>query len=201
MAGLTKEQRETKKALESKAVEVVEKTEVVAPVVEMNHVEKNIAEAKDIKAKKKATIDDEDTVLVASYFGGRLQIKNPEKPYDEYVFEGFGEVQEIRFGTLQSLRRRIDGHEMFVKLAYVLDEDAVEQLGLKKFYADLPHPIDMPKLFSRPIEDIIKFIDMSNESTKQVLREILNDILEKKEEISYYVIKIVAEKLNYELNL
>jgi hypothetical protein len=191
--------RPSTKATEVKEVEVIEEVKDVATTLE-EKIESNIETAKANRTeRKKVVLDDEDMIVVASYRGGTNRLENP-KNGDLTVYYAFGDVEEIRYGTLKELKQR-SGAEPFLTSLFVLDENAVEALGLKRQYEDLPHPTELPKLFKKPLQDIIKFIDNCGESTKQVLREILSDKIEKKEPIDYYAVKAIAEKLDYELNI
>lgn len=196
MANLTKEQREAKE----KSKEVAVENEVPESLTEK--VEKNIAVAKETGTLKKTVrkIDDETMIAVASFKGGKVQYKNESEPYDFYVWEQFGDVQDVRYGSLRDLRRR-SGEEAFKKMLYILDEEAVAELGLTKVYAEVGSLEDMLTLFDKPLAVILKFVENASPQIKEVLRQIMYNKLERKEPVDLFTAKTLAEKLNIELNL
>lgn len=177
--------------------------EVTSDVVDMSkiesQIEKKIEEVKSAKVEKK-TYSDEDMVLVASIKSGKTYLRNDEKPYDEYVFEKFGDVVEVRFGRLDLLRRK-SGEEPFKDMLYVLDAEAVAQLKLGKIYSNIGNLVDLEKLFFLPADEFIRFVNNCPETTKQILREILSDKLERKEDINVFNLQIWAEKLELDFDI
>lgn len=193
MANLTKAQREAKEKAEAKSDVVAEvvvetKKEVVA--------DKSVAKK---EAPKPVKLEEEDMVLVASYATGRTQLINSEKPYDETYWEKFGLVEEVRFGTLERLRRK-NGTDTFTKFIYVLDEQAVKQLNLTKVYEEFKAPTELVKVFELPLEDIIKFIENAGKNLQPVLREILISKIQNKENINAFNLIAIAEKLEIDLD-
>ena len=188
MAGLTKEQRLAK--------------ESTIPESLTEKVESNIATVKETGTLKKAVrkIDDETMVAVASFKGGKTQFRNEAEPYDFYVWEQFGDVQDVRYGSLRDLRRR-SGEEPFKKMLYVLDEEAITELGLAKVYAEIGSLEEMISIFDQPLQVILKFVDNASPQVKEVLRQIMYNKLERKEAVDLFTAKTLAEKLNIELNL
>ena len=172
MANLTKEQREAKEKA---------KLESEVPESITEKIETNIAVAKESGTLKKVVkkIDDETMVAVASFKGGKTQFKNEIEPYDFYVWEQFGDVQDVRFGSLRDLRRR-SGEEPFKKMLYVLDEEAIAELGLAKIYAEVGSLEEMITLFEKPLAVVLKFVENASPQVKEVLRQIMYNKLERK---------------------
>ena len=195
MANLTKEQREAKVKLEA------EKS-VDAPEAKVE-----VAETKEEKVEKKETVkkvevkklDSEDLVSVAAYTSGLTKLTNPEKPFDDYQWEKFGTAEEVRYGTLEQMKRK-NGNDIFTKFLYVLDEKAVKQLGLEKIYSELKAPKELEKVIDLPLDHSIKFIDGCNANTKIVLREILISRIQNKENINAFNLMALAEKLDIQLD-
>jgi hypothetical protein len=198
MAGLTKEQREAKakakleaekaKELESQNVDVVEEVEEVV--------------VKEKPQPKKATpkkLEEDDMVLVASYASGLTKLTNNDKPFDEYIWERFGEVQEVRYGTLEQKKRK-NGNDLFTKFVYVLDEQAVKQLGLEKVYSELKPPAELEKIINMSLEHSIKFVEGANDNMRLALREILINKVQNKENINAFNLIALAEKLDIQLD-
>jgi len=179
-------------------------TEEIEEVVEIKEsitekVGKNLASGRVQSLKKtEQTIDDEDLVAVASFASGKTQLTNSEKPYDEYIWDGFGTVEDVRFGTLKQIRKKSD--EAFKTMLYVLDDLAIKELGLAKVYEKIGSLDSLINIFDKPVTEIVKFVDNSSPQVKAVLAQILHNKLERKESIDYFSLKILAEKLGIELN-
>lgn len=162
-------------------------------------IEQKIEEVKQSKKEDKVYSDD-DLVMVASIKGGRTNLYTDEKPYDEYVFEKFGDVQEVRFGRLDLLRRK-SGEEPFKTMLYVLDKDAVAQLRLGKIYENIGDLVQLEKIFSLQADEFIRFVNNAPEQTIEILRQLLFDKIERKEDISVFNLQIWAEKLQLDFDL
>ena len=204
MANLTKAQREAKEKLEAEKLadseEVVVEEVVEEKVEEVKEVEKPKKTAPvETKKEKVEKLQDEDMVLVASYASGLTKLVNPEKPFDEYQWEKFGLTEEVRYGTLEQMKRK-NGNDLFTKFIYVLDERAVAQLGLTKLYSELKSPVELDKVINLDLDHAIKFIEGSNASTKVVLREILIGKIQNKENINAFNLMALAEKLDIQLD-
>ena len=182
----------------SKAVVEAQEEVVVESLVEK--IESNIEIAKATTVKKVVReLDDEDMVLVASIASGMTQLRNSEKPFDEYYWNGFGSIEEVRYGTLVQFRKKSD--EMFKTMLYVMDEQAIKELRLEKAYEHIGSLENLVKLFDKPAQEIVRFIDASTPELKRVLSQILFNKLERKEPIDYFVLKVLAEKLDIELSV
>ena len=86
-------------------------------------------------------------------------------------------------------------------MLYVLDEDAVEQLKLGKIYSNIGNLVDLEKLFFLPVDEFIRFVNNCPETTTQILREILSDKLERKEDINVFNLQIWTEKLGMDFDI
>jgi len=163
--------------------------------------EDNLKQAKErgITKAKKRVFDDEDMIPVASFASGTTQLKNSVAPYDRTVWEGFGTVEDVRYGTLDSLRKMKP--DAFKKMLYVLDIDVVKALNLGKIYEKIGSLEDIVKVLDKPLAEVIRYIDGANAEVKVVLCEILANKLERKEDINFFTVKAIAEKLGMELNL
>ena len=157
------------------------------------------AKERGVQKAKKRKFDDEDLVPVASFASGETRLLNKKPPYEETYWEKFGDVEDVRYGTLSYLKNK--HKDAFATMLYVLDEEAVEALGLNKVYDKVGKLEYIVDIFEKSLEEIIAFIDKSGEERKIVLREILNNKLQSGAEISYTKMKGIAEKLGMELNL
>jgi hypothetical protein len=183
-----------------KAIKEVITDEVLEQIESIpSAIEKKIEEVKTAKTEKK-TYSDEDMIMVASIKSGRTNLYSDDKPYDEYIWEKFGDIVEVRYGRLDLLRRK-SGDEVFRTMLYVLDKDAIEQLRLGKIYENIGDLIQLEKLFSLQPDHFVRFIDTCPDVTRSILREILFDKIERKEDINVFNLQIWAEKLDLDFDL
>jgi hypothetical protein len=200
MAGRPRKTTTTSKTTEAKVEKPVDDLKEKLDEIEIEStIEQKVKEVKTAKKEAKQ-FDDEDMVLVASIKSGRTYLRNNEKPYDEYIFEKFGDVQEVRYGRLDTLRRKL-GEDPFKTMLYVLDEDVVKQLRLGKIYENIGKLADLEKAFYLKADEFIRFVDNCPEQTREILREILSDKLERKEDINVFNLQIWAEKLKMDFDI
>lgn len=206
--GATKKTATTKKAPAKKTVEPTIEKEVVESIDATENkkeysesLKETLDEAKErgVQKAKKVKFDDEDLVPVASFASGQTRVLLKTPPYDEIIWEKFGDVEDVRYGTLDYLKKRYK--DVFSKMLYVLDEEAVEALNLGKVYEKVGKLEYIIDIFEKPLEEIINFIDKSSKERSIVLKEILNNKLQNKEDISHFKLKAIAQKLGMELNL
>lgn len=199
MANTTQKKTAGRPAKTTEKKEVVSK-EIAEKIQDIpSTIESKIEQVKTAKADVKF-YSDEDMVIVASIKSGRTNLYNDEKPYDEYIWEKFGDIQEVRFGRLDTLRRK-SGEEVFKTMLYVLDEQAVKQLRLEKVYENIGDLVKLEKLFNLQADEFIRFVNNAPEITKTILRELLFDKIERKEDINVFNLQIWAEKLDMDFDI
>lgn len=164
-----------------------------------SEIEKKVEE---VKSEKKAIkkLQDDDMVMVASIKSGSTKLSNNEKPYDEYYWEKFGDVVEVRYGRLDLLRRK-NGEEPFKTMLYILDKDAVEQLRLQKVYDNIGDLVQLEKIFALREDDFIRFVDNAPEVTKTILREIFFDKMQRKENMNFFSVQTWVERLDLDFDM
>jgi len=198
-----------KEEIETGNEEVIEMRKNIVDTIEVEKVAEtdveimteNIKNAKKTGAKKavKKVFDDEDLIPVASFIAGRTNYMNKEKPYDEYTWDKFGEIEEVRYGTLVQMKRK--GGKAFKKMLYVLPEDAQKDLGLVNIYAKIGKLEEIINILDKPLMEALNYIEGTSKEVKDIIRQILINKLERKESIDLFVFKAVAEKLGMDLNL
>lgn len=205
-----KTKEEVKEVEEVKVKKAVKKTEEAVETVEVEEVEElsmaerfkqSISEGKDrgVKKAKKVVFDADDMVPVASFASGLTKLTNDQAPYDQTIWDGFGSIEDVRYGTLDYIRKRKP--DAFKAMLYVLDEDVIKSLSLTPIYKKIGKLEEIIDIFNQPLDRVLTFIDKSNKEVKNVLKEILTNKLERKEDISLFTAKAIAEKLGMELNL
>ena len=185
--------------IEKENVEIAESTENKKEYTESLKDTLDKAKERGVQKVKKKKFDDEDLVPVASFASGMTILTNSIAPYDETIWNNFGDVEDVRYGTLDYIKKR--HKDAFSKMLYVLDEEAVEALGLVKVYEKVGRLEYIIDIFDKPLEEIINFIDKSSKERRVVLTEVLNNKIQNKEDINIFKFKAVAEKLGMEINL
>lgn len=185
--------------IEEEKLETVEVSENKKEYTESLKETLDQAKERGVQKAKKKKFDDEDMVPVASFASGMTRLENKIAPYDETIWNKFGDVEDVRYGTLDYIRKR--HKDAFSTMLYVLDEDAVEALNLGSVYEKVGRLEYIIDIFEKPLEEIISFIDKSSKERSLVLKEILNNKLQNKEDISHFKLKAIAQKLGMELNL
>ncbi len=155
--------------------------------------------APKVEVKKPVVFDDDDLVTVFNYFNGTLNLRSKDPTeYDEYVFEGFMDEQDVRYGFLRSLVRT-KSKALTIPRIYIGDEDVIKSLKLDRVYKNLFNPKDLDELFKKPVEDLTNIIDKADRNMKSVLRDIALAKIQNKQLNNYSAIKILSEKLNFHL--
>ncbi len=157
-------------------------------------VEKPVDKAVE-KPVEKTRYTEEDYIELVSLRTGRVNFSNPEKPFDYYTWESFGEPQQVRFGSVQDIRKR---NNDFFKALYVTCPKAREQLNLNKLYYKFNSLEEYMELFNKPLDFILSFIDNCDPENKLVVAQIFHD---KKDTMSFVQVKAIAEKLGLSIEI
>ena len=171
---------ETKKSTKATKVKIEEpkndsNKEIVAMLKkmqsELDSLKKENKELKESETKEKAEkIDSEEEIEVMSLFAGQMSLYtegfgNGSKYYFE---EGYGSVIDIPFGDLKLIvknNNKISKDGYF----YILNEDAISQLRLKKAYEKLLS-IDLMENISKKSDDkVIAIYKSASESQKELI--------------------------------
>jgi len=183
-----KKKAEVKKVVENVTATTEEKL--------MNKIE--IAKSTGTIKTTQKTFDDDDMVQVASMQSGTTIVINEEKPFDVTEFNKFLAVEPVRYGTLVSRKKK--GTKIFEEMLYILDEDAIRELGLEKVYEKMGKLEDVVELLNGDVNDILKFIDGASKATIGIVTQILFSKIKNKEKLDYFKTKMIAEKLGIELD-
>jgi hypothetical protein len=194
------------KKVAKKKVEKVEKDEKVEvkkttkpKTIKAKTVKPKVEKAKKVEKVEPRVFDDDDLITVFSYFNGTLHLTSRDvNEYDNYVFEGFMDEQEVRYGFLRSLKRT-KNKALSIPRIYIADDEAIESLKLTKLYDGLFNPKDLEKIFNKPLDEIVNIVDKADRNVKGVLRDIALAKIQNKELNNYSVIKVLSEKLNFHL--
>lgn len=118
---------------------------------------------------------DTDVVVISMYHGSLVLSTEPNGTGVQYIFEEFGEEQDIPFGDLRDIcknMRRFAQEGYF----YIANENVVKKLRLTSSYGRMLPYKDMAELETKPAEVVIEMYKLASELQKG---EILNLFLEK----------------------
>jgi hypothetical protein len=178
------------KAKEMKIVEEVEvdKTETVI----------EDTESKEVETVKE--LSDDDYVSTFSCFRGELNLTSRDAAeYDKYIYDGFLEMKQVRFGFLKSLRR-MNSKSITKPMFYIADDQAIKQLRLETEYENILDPRELVDVLKKNTKELIEFIDNSDMNVKKMIRQLAMTQIENDELTHRGKIKVLSEKLNFKLN-
>lgn len=115
--------------------------------------EKENMTLKKIEVIEKKQYKDSDMILVRNGAPGRLIFKAPKSNF-VYVFNSFGDEEEIPFEELK-LTRNGDNIKFFKNHWFLIDDiNVLEQLGIKRFYTDSLSFEEFEELFELSLDEI-----------------------------------------------
>jgi uncharacterized protein (UPF0147 family) len=185
MAGRPKKTT-TETTAKTKTVEKEVKNDSVdltAIMKQMEEMQKQIlALTKENEALQRETVTedteltaDTDVVVISMYHGSLVLSTEPNGAGVQYIFEEFGEEQDIPFGDLRDIcknMRRFAQEGYF----YIANENVVKKLRLTSSYGRMLPYEDMAELENKPADVVIELYKLASELQKG---EILNLFLEK----------------------
>lgn len=148
----------TKKPTEEAAVN----TEGVVSEAEVETVRETKNTRKNYRAKN---IDPSTTVVVRNGFPGRLVFVVP-KTGNTYVWEEFGNEQDIEIGELKSARN--SEKSFFINNWFLFDEDwVVDYLNVKNYYVNALDMDSFDDLYNKTSEEIESILSKMSDGQKQ----------------------------------
>ena len=127
-------------------------------------------------AKEDEELTSDTDILVKSMYRGTLVLSTePSGGGVQYVFESFGEEQDIPFGDLKDICKNM---RRFAQEGYffIANADAVKKLRLTSSYGRMLPYEDMKELENKPADVVIELYKLASDLQKG---EILNLFLEK----------------------
>jgi len=164
--------------------------------------EKELIEEKVVEEPKQEVVEEEakefgkdDYVKVYSLRYGNLTLRSADTHIpDTYVFNGYMDVQDVRFEVLQSLQRRSDKC-LTLPWIYISDEDAIKQLRLDRAYKNILTPDKIKEVFNSNDKKLLEFINMVDDNTKKTLREIAIGKINSEEITNFGTIRLLQDEL------
>ncbi|WEG18506.1 hypothetical protein PQ478_08490 [Alkalihalophilus pseudofirmus] len=139
--------RRTTKATEKKTVTKVKET----PELE-NEVVETAEEPVSKPTPKPKKLTNTDYVTIMNNTSG-LCIYKSKRTGNEWRFTEYGQMDEIEFGELMTMKNS-QGRFLTEPWLLVLDDEAVQRLGLKRLYENVLDPEDVEEVFEMDAEDI-----------------------------------------------
>lgn len=150
---------------------------------------------KEVKSEKRK-LQRDDLIPVMNYTTGLLVYES--RNGRGWRFEGYGDTDEIELAeliTMKNSQPRILNEPWLL----ILDDDAVEYLGLKNLYKNIIKPQDLEKVFSLPENKIKEIIEKVPKSVKQLVAEKAKQMVEQKKLTNVVIIQLLEELLNVDL--
>lgn len=178
----------TRKAPVKKATEVI---------VEDAQLEEVVIQAPK-RAIKKARIDNNEMIPVRSTQKNLLYVS--KRTGERVEWSEFGEVQDISFGELNTMR---SNQKRFYTEGWIIveDDEAIEQLGLTKQYQNLLNINDIEDFFIMDIEDMEKALVNMQRGYKKSLAVEARQRIENGSLDSRNIIKLLEDQLDVDLKI
>ncbi len=159
--------------------------------------EKETTEVVDKKPKRKVDIDRFEQIPVMNTTNGTLIYKS-RKTGATYIWSDYGSIEYLEFQELISMR---SGDKAFLNEPYVivLDDDAVDYLGLTKMYETLNKLENIEDIFSLRLEE---FKDVIEKAPKGLIHTIVTKARQMHQEgtlDSISKVKYLNEKFNTDI--
>ncbi len=164
--------------------------------VEKNlEVQENTVEKQEVKPEKRK-LQREDLIPVMNYTSGLLVYES--RNGRGWRFENYGDTDEIELAELISIKNS-QSRILNEPWMLILDDDAVEYLGLKKLYENVIKPDDMENLFTLPDDRLEEVLRKAPASVKQLVADKAKQMIDNKKLNSLSTIQLVERVLNVEL--
>lgn len=136
-------------------------------ITKMHNSKKDETVKKNTKQETKK-YEDHDLVLVKNGTSGELVYIAPRTGVT-YIFDSFGDEQEIPFGELKATR--MGNYATFFKRQWFLidDQEVIKQLGIEKYYKDQLSYNELNEIFNLSKEDIVERVKNISEYQRDTL--------------------------------
>lgn len=157
-------------------------------------------EVKEVEVKtsapKKRKLNRTDLVPIMNYTTGQLVYES--RTGQTWYFTEFGDTDEIELGELVTMKNS-QGRILNDGWLLILDDDAVEYLGLSKKYESLLTPDEIDELFNLSDKKIGDVLEKVSPSAKEVIFNKAKLKMEDGSLNSLSKIKLIEDKLKVEL--
>lgn len=194
------ESEESKKDKTPKEPEKVEVVEDVPEVEEVPEIEEEPEEKsffdQGIKESTARKFKDGDEISVMSGINGRFIHMTPSGK--EYVYGGFGQIREMRYEDVRSLRelyRSVLDDGWLV----ILNKDLIDEYGYQDMYDNVLTPHNINQVFKMSPTELNNFIDKLPRGMKTTLVDRAREMVKENQLDSLGVITTIEEKMDISL--
>ncbi|WP_425203608.1 hypothetical protein [Priestia megaterium] len=155
-------------------------------------------EVKQTVRKQKKKLNRDDLILIMNSTAGRL-VHTSRKTGQEWLFTEYGQTDEMELGELVTLNNSSPAM-LREPWLLILDEDAVEYLGLKKLYENILTEEEMEEFFNASVEQMEALLEKLPKGMKELVAGLAKKKVENGTLDSISKIKLIEEKLKVTLN-
>lgn len=167
-----------------------------AEVVTKDVVKEEVQKEEKAPTPKKRKLNRTDLIPIMNYTTGQLVYES--RSGQTWHFTEFGDHDEIELGELVSMKNA-HGRILNDGWLLILDDDAVEYLGLSKKYETLLTPDEIEGLFNLNDKKIGEILDKVSPSAKEVIFNKAKLKVQDGSLNSLSTIKLIEDKLKVEL--
>ena len=148
---------------------------------------------------KKRQLSRDDLITVMNNTAGTF-IYQSRRTGREWLFTEYGQTDEIELGELITIN---NSHPRILKEPWllVLDEDAIEYLGLKRLYENVLNPEELDRFFSMSVDKMEQLLDKMPRGMKELIVGIAREKIKTGEFDSMAKIRLIEDKLKVNLRL
>jgi phage pi2 protein 07 len=148
-------------------------------------------------ASSKREIDRFEQIPVMNVTNGKL-VYTSRKTGAEWIFSQYGDIEYMEFQELLTMRssQRRFFDEPFI---LVMDDDAVEYLGLTKMYANIKNPQHIDDVFKLPQTEFEEVVEKSPKGIKHLIVSRAKELYEKGELESIKKINYLNKRFNTDI--
>lgn len=149
--------------------------------------------------KVKRTVDRNEIVICRSVYDGMLCYINPKT--GENWYWNYGDEHEMTVGDLLGMS---GNSKIFLTAPWIIvdteDDVILEKLGVKEIYENIALVEDVEELFSQPISEISRRLDLTPKAYKENLATTVAKLIEEERLYDTRVIRLLEEKLEKEFS-
>jgi hypothetical protein len=117
--------------------------------------------------KKKRVIGRDELIPIMNNTNGTV-IYTSKTSGQEWVFNSYGQTDDIEMGELIKMK---NAHPRYLNEPWIiiLDEDAVQQLGLSNLYENVMKPEELDNFFKLPVDKFNEILNNTPSGMKQLI--------------------------------
>lgn len=155
-------------------------------------------ETKEVKpVVQKRKLNRDDSIPVMNYTTGRL-IHDSRITGQTWIWDNFGDIYELELQELISIKNSA-GRMLSEVWMLILDDDAVEHLGLTKYYDNVLDPNDFDIFFDLADSKIDEILSKAPSSVKEIICHLAKKKIEGGELNRFSTIKLLEKHFEIEL--